>query len=132
MIPDCVVDAKESRQVWDTIKVVNELDDHGELGDTVIIALGANGSFDESMGQRLLDAIGTERTVYWITAYGKFLYWQEDVNGMIEKLAEKNENLNILDWASIASEHPEWFYDDGMHLNSEGQTGYADFIAEHI
>ncbi|MGN6711174.1 hypothetical protein [Anaerocolumna jejuensis] len=132
VIPDCVIDAKESRQVWGTIELVNDLDAKGELGDTVIVALGTNGTFSESMGQKLLDAIGSKRTVYWVTAYGKSLYWQEDVNRMIERLVKKNKNLNIIDWASVASEHPEWFYDDGIHLNSEGQTGYANFIAKYI
>lgn len=132
LIPNCAVEAKVSRQVRDAKEIVKELNEHGELGDIVIIGLGTNGTFNKSVGQKLLDTLGTDRKIYWITSYGKFLGWQEDVNAMIRKLAEKNKNLNIVDWASIAPEHPEWFYDDGLHLNSKGQVGYAEYIAEKL
>ena len=79
-----------------------------------------------------MDYLGPDRTVYWVTAYGKYLKWQADVNQLIFDLAEENENVHILDWAAAAPEHPEWFYDDGLHLNATGQTGYADFIAQGI
>lgn len=131
-LPGCVIDATESRQVWDGLKVIKALDQNGQLGDTVIIGLGTNGIFKTSTAQDILDYLGPDRTVYWVTAYGKYLKWQADVNQLIFDLAEENENVHILDWAAAAPEHPEWFYDDGLHLNATGQTGYADFIAQGI
>lgn len=47
---------------------------------------------------------------------------------MLETLKEKNPGLVLLDWPSEAQQHPEWFYDDGIHLNPDGQQGYAAFL----
>lgn len=128
-IPGCIVDAREARQIWDTIDTVQELEAKGALGNRIIIGLGANGSFDKNMGQKLLDEIGSDKKVCWITVYGKYLGWQEDVNRMIGELAEENDHVAVLDFAKTAADHEEWFYDDGMHLNEEGQAAYAEFIA---
>lgn len=131
-IPDCIVDAEKSLQIWDAIETVRELETQEKLGDVVIIGLGSNGSFDKSTGQELLNVIGSRRTIYWITVYGKYLEWQDSTNQMIERLSEVNDNLTIIDWAETASEHSEWFYDDGMHLNEDGQAKYANFIARNL
>ena len=51
MFPDSVISAAESRQVWETETITAELEAKGELMDTVVIALGANGSFSKKQGQ---------------------------------------------------------------------------------
>ena len=132
ILPDCIIDAKESRQVSQAADVADVLESQGELGNTVIISLGTNGPFSESSGQDLIDRLGAERTIYWITAYGEHLTWQEDSNKMIYRLAEENDNVQIIDWAQNASGHSEWFYEDGIHLNLEGQEAYATLIADSI
>lgn len=132
ILPDGIIDAKEFRQVWDTMSAIHDLDTKGKLLDTVVIALGGNGSFSKNSGQELIDTLGTERTIYWIAPYGQFLTWQESTLKILHELAEENDNLTILDWPEIASAHTDWFYDDGMHLNAKGQTGYAEFMLEQL
>lgn len=125
---NAVIDAKISRQVYQALDVAKKLDKKGKLGNTVLIALGTNGKFNEATGQELIDYLGKNRRIYWITAYGKKLSWQKDVNQTIQKLAEKNENVSVIAWAKEAEKHPNWFYQDGTHLNTKGQKGYAKFI----
>lgn len=129
---DAVIDAKVSRQVSKGIDVAKELDKNGQLGSTVIIALGTNGNFNEATGQELIDYLGADRTIYWINAYGKKLDIQDDVNKTIKDLADKNDNVHLISWAKKAKKHSDWFYQDGIHLNSEGQKGYAAFVSEAI
>jgi len=132
LMPGAVVDAGISRQVWEGLSIIKSLDQQGQLGNTVVIELGTNGIFQDSVGQELVDNLGAERTIYWLTVYGKDLTWQEDVNKVIRTLSENNENVHLLDWAEIAPSHPEWFYDDGIHLNLDGQSGFASFIADRV
>lgn len=132
VIPGCVVDASESRQVVQAGEVVKALEQKGILGDTVIIGLGTNGSFSMEVGQSIIDQLGSEREIFWITAYGQHLQWQDSSNEMIARLADNNENVQVIDWAERAASHPEWFYDDGIHLNSTGQEAYAEMILEYI
>ena len=130
LVPDAVIDAKISRQVYQGLDVAKKMDKKGKLGNTVLIALGTNGKFNEVTGQELIDYLGKDRRIYWITAYGKKLSWQKEVNQTIQKLAEKNENLSVVDWTKEAKKHPNWFYQDGTHLNTKGQIGYAKFIVK--
>lgn len=131
-IPDCVIDAVESRQVLDGVEVVQELEQSENLGKTVVIALGTNGPFTVEQGQALLNALPSDRNVYWVTAYGMYLQWQDESNESIQELKQANPNMEIIDWAGYASSHPEWFYNDGIHLRPEAQAPYAEFIATSI
>ena len=132
IMPGCVVDAKESRQVAEVIGILQNLEAQGKLGSVVVIAHGTNGPFAESFGQSVIDYLGPDRQIYWVTAYGATLRWQEESNSVIRAIAEANDNVALIDWAEIAPEHPEWFYSDGIHLQQAGQQGYADFVAKTI
>lgn len=132
VLPGGIIDAKEFRQVWDAMSVIRDLETKGKLLDTVVIALGGNGSFGKNYGQKLINMLGSDRTIYWIAPFGQYLTWQESTLRILNELEEENENLIILDWPKTASAHPDWFYDDGMHLNAAGQTRYAEFILEQL
>ncbi len=129
--PGCTVDAVVSRQVWDAKDVIDTMRADGTLGSTVVIGLGANGPFTSSVGKDLLDDL-SEETVYWILPYGRNLSWEGEVCDDIRNAAAGYDNVTLIDWPGIAKDHPEWFYDDGMHLNADGQKGYAEFLLEQI
>ena len=131
-MPGCVVDAMTNRQVWDAIGVLNDLDANGQLGSTVIIGLGTNGYFDQSQGQAVIDRLGPERQIYWVTAYGINLWWQELSNEPIRAIAAANPNVTLIEWDAYAPGHEDWFYSDGIHLVDPGQQAYASMIAEAI
>lgn len=128
MQPECVIDAKVSRQVIQADSVIDSLEKQGLLRQTVVIALGTNGTFSTTTGQELIDRLGSGRTIYWVTVYGRDLGWQEDSNATIRKLVEDNENVHIIDWSQAASGHAEWFCADGIHLSVEGRASYAGII----
>lgn len=130
-IPGCFIDAEESRQVKDTISILKQLEAKGTLGDTVIIGLGVNGYFHEKIGQEIIDYIGSERTIYWINAYGQYFQSSDATNKVISSLVTKNDNVHLIDWPSEGPNHPDWFYSDGIHLN-EGQKGFSNFIYDNI
>ncbi|MCH5252397.1 MAG: hypothetical protein J1F22_05430 [Lachnospiraceae bacterium] len=127
-----VIDAKISRQVYQAVDVAKKLNKKNKLGDTVILSLGTNGNFNLVTGQELIDYLGTERTIYWINAYGKKLDIQKQVNSNIQKIVKKNDNVHMISWADEGKKHPDWFYQDGIHLNTKGQTGFAKFIQKNI
>lgn len=129
---NAVIDAKVSRQVSQALDVAKKLKKKGKLGEIVIISLGINGNFNEATGQALIDYLGKERTIYWVNAHGKDVSWQREVNRTIEKLAEKNDTVRVIDWDRTAEKHPDWFYQDGTHLNAKGQEGFARFIKREI
>lgn len=129
---NAIIDAKISRQVYQGIHVAKKMKKKGKLGDIVIISLGTNGKFNPATGEKLINCIGKKRNIYWITAYGKNLSWQKEVNTAIQKLADKNKNVHVIPWAKEAKNHPDWFYQDGTHLNTKGQDEFSRFIKKQI
>lgn len=129
---NAVIDAKISRQVYHGIDVAKKLEKKHKLGETVIISLGTNCNFNPATGQELIDYLGAERDIYWINVYGKKLDIQRQVNDTIQKLAEKNRNVHVIAWADEGRKHPDWFYQDGVHLNLKGQSGFAKFVQKAL
>lgn len=126
--PDYVIDAKVSRQFVQADAVLDSLEAQGLLQQTVVMALGTNGPFSPVKGQELIDRLGSGRTIYWVTVYGRELSWQEDSNATIRQLAAQNENVHIIDWSQAVSGHPEWLCGDGIHLNAAGREAYANIV----
>ncbi len=131
-IPAMYVDAAQSRQVVKAQEVASLLYQNGFLGKTVVIHLGTNAAFREDVGQALIDYLGPDRYIYWMTCYGPSLGYVDDVNATIRTLAEKNANVTVLEWANVAPYHSDWFYSDGIHLNGEGRAGYTRFLADEL
>ena len=129
---NAIIDAKISRQVYQGIDVAKKMKKKGRLGDIVIISLGTNGKFNPATGKKLINCIGKKRSIYWINTYGKNLSWQKEVNTAIQNLADKNENVHVIPWAKEAKNHPDWFYQDGTHLNTKGQDGFSRFIKKQF
>lgn len=129
-MPGCIVDAKESRQVKAGVEIAQGLEQQGNLKGTVVIALGTNGTFSQETGQALIDYLGTDRNIYWVYAYG--VSWQDDSNSVIAALAANNANVTVIDWPAYASGHSDYFYNDGIHLNSTGRSAYAQMLVDNV
>lgn len=132
-IPDCVVNAKEGRQLVEAMDILYDMEAAGEIYDTVVIGLGSNSPFPIEDGEEVLDFLGEDRTIYWVTCYGRYLDWQDEVNDLIWELDAEYDNLHVLDWSAVAPEHTGWIRsDDGIHLTPDGTVGYAKFVAEAL
>lgn len=131
-LPGIKVDAKEGRQVTDAGPIIDQLKTKHQLGHTVVIALGANGPFSKQTGQALINQLGSHRQIYWVNVYGKDIDWADSSNQTIQSLSKKNKNIHLINWQRTAKQHPDWFYDDGIHLQPAGQTGFAHLIKHSI
>ncbi|MQN02027.1 MAG: acetyltransferase [Lachnospiraceae bacterium] len=130
--PNAVIDASVSRQARDAASEIIKQKQAGKLGNIVIIELGTNGAFSSDTFEKIMGAIGADRQVYWILPYGKQLQWQDTVISELKKYITKHNNITLIDWPSLASKHPEWFYSDGTHLKTDGQKGFADLILDSV
>lgn len=126
--PDYVIDAKVGRQLVQSGSVLDSLEAQGLLRQTVVMELGTNGAFSVEKGQELINRLGSGRTIYWVTVYGRELGWQEESNATIRQLAAQNENVHIIDWSQAVSGHPEWLCGDGIHLSAAGRDAYANIV----
>ena len=112
VLPDCYIDAKVSRYVGAGLGIARQIENMGLLGNTVVIALGTNGPLDgqyEGETRALLDYLGPERHIFWVTVHCPATGWQEAV-----------------------TRHPEWLGGDNIHPNNEGTRAYAALIHDAI
>lgn len=101
------------------------------LPGTVIVHLGTNGPFSADDFAAVMALTGSDRRVVWVTIalpdrsqYG----FADSLNGMIRSLAAQYPNVRVADWAAAVAQHPDWMYDDGIHINSAGCTGFTGVV----
>jgi len=70
-----------------------------------------------------------DRKVFWVNVANNLNSY---VNKNLEKLAQKYDNLYIVDWNTISSGHSEYFIADKIHLSESGRKAYTSAIYDSI
>lgn len=130
-IPNLYVDAVKGRQPSEAITLLQQLNEQQQLGDIIVIGLGANGAFSEQDMATLLDVIGTERTIFLINTNVN-RYWKEQVNTLFSTTTQQHDNVRLIDWDTLSRQRPNIFYEDQIHPNQEGSLYYANVIKEAV
>ncbi|MGM1049238.1 MAG: hypothetical protein ACQEXX_24300 [Bacillota bacterium] len=130
-LPGIYVDGKVSRQMSQGETIVKELKSQGKLGDRIIIHLGTNGPFSKKQLQSLLESLSDAKIVVLInTRVPKG--WQDTVNTNIKEVAKQFSNVKVVDWYSASQGKDQYFYQDGVHLKSEGNKYFASLIVDAL
>jgi hypothetical protein len=125
------VDATENRQLSDGVVAIQEAKNAGVLGQVVIVHLGTNGTVDPADVQRMMSLLADRQQIIVVNAKVP-RPWEQQVNDSLAASVTKFPNVVFLDWREYGLAHPEFFYDDGIHLRPGGATAYADFIASAL
>jgi len=57
--------------------------------------------------------------------------WRDENNELIAKYANQY-GAQLIDWAAISQDHPEYFGPDGVHLVPAGVRAYVDAITAQL
>lgn len=131
VFPNIVVDGEVGRQLYDSLPFITDLSEKGLLGDNVLVSLGTNGAFTENQFDEVMAAFGN-RQIYWLNVRVPTRRWQNDVNSTLGKMAEKYDNLTLIDWYDYSNDNDDWFYEDQVHPNEEGIYYYISLVATTI
>ena len=127
--PNGYFDGEVNRTERKSFDLLNELNDKGLLGDAVLFNIGTNDSnCNLKCKENLLDIIG-DRKLFWVNATNPDV---DTFNQGLEDFASKHDNVYIIDWVSVAKEHPEYIYRDGVHPTPAGSKAYAETIYNEI
>jgi peptidoglycan/LPS O-acetylase OafA/YrhL/lysophospholipase L1-like esterase len=129
--PIAGVDAVESRQFSAGVDAIANLKNAGQLGEDVIVQLGTNGTVDPGDFDRMMTLLSDRTKVVIINAKVPRA-WEQQVNDTLAAGVKKYKNAVLLDWHGYASQHPDFFWDDGVHLRPEGAAAYAQFVAQAL
>lgn len=132
VFPGAIVDGKVGRQAADMKDVINNLSQQGQLAKNVLVNIGTNGYVTPEQAQGIVDAIGSHHEIFWVTAHVPTREWQNSVNRRIQKTADDNKNVHVVDWYGAAKNESSWFVSDHVHPNDYGNRHYTSLIAKAI
>jgi len=132
IMPHAYVDAEVGRQGSATPAVIKDLKAKGQLQKNVILNLGTNGAMDSQTINDILTAIGKDHQVYWITPHVPTRDWEQTVCDQIKQAAKQNANVHVIDWNQAANGHAEWFAQDKVHMNEQGNAYFTQLIVKTI
>lgn len=132
IMPHAYVDAEVGRQGCTTPAVIKDLKAKGQLQKNVILNLGTNGAMDSQTINDILTAIGKDHQVYWITPHVPTRDWEQTVCDQIKQAAKQNTNVHVIDWNQAANGHAEWFAQDKVHMNEQGNAYFTRLIVKTI
>jgi lysophospholipase L1-like esterase len=90
-------------------------------------------SFEGSV-RKSLRAVGKHGCIVWPNivrpAVGGGSY--AGYNHVLDRIADRDPHLRIVDWVAIAAHHRAWFGSDGVHPNATGYMVRAAAIAKKV
>jgi Putative Ig domain len=101
------------------------------LGPNVVIAVGYN-DHEDTFAQDLQSALTAlegagAKHIFWLTlraARHPYL----TMNAALEAAAANHPDLTLVDWNVYSRSHPDWFQNDGIHLDDAGAQAMATLI----
>ncbi|HEY5873981.1 MAG TPA: acyltransferase family protein [Ilumatobacteraceae bacterium] len=124
-----IVDAQVSRQMKTYLPDMQTIKDNGLLGSAVVVHLGTNGSFSDDTLAQMMAILADVPVVVVLTSKAD-REWVAGNNAKVRALPASHPNVTVLDWEVLGPQCAgDCFYDDGIHLNQEGQNYYTSLIS---
>ncbi|MEX2588396.1 MAG: acyltransferase family protein, partial [Actinomycetota bacterium] len=128
---NAIVDAGKGRQAEDILQTVRARKDAGQLGDAVVIHMGTNGVIRQGQLEELMAMLADVPRVYLLNVKVS-RPWESLNNELLAANIDRWPNASLIDWKAVATQHPEMFYSDGVHLRPGGLGLYVEMIAGQV
>jgi len=130
IMPGIRVDAEVARQFDDLADAASWYATSGNMPGPAVVQIGNNGVPQADKIEEMIENLG-DRKVILVNAHVD-RSWEGVSNARTAAAAERHDNVELVDWKSMAEDHPEWFAKDGTHLRPAGQVALAEAISEHL
>lgn len=125
------VDATVSRQVAAGIDALAGRRAARQLGPTVVIHLGTNGTFTTGEFDQIMQILKGERRVVFVNIRVDRT-WEAGNNAVIAAGVQRYGDTRLVDWHGAATARAGLFANDGFHLRPDGAALYASMIASAV
>jgi peptidoglycan/LPS O-acetylase OafA/YrhL len=131
VIDQLSMDAAIGRQIREVIEVLQAIADAGRMGNVVIIQVGNNGYLSAKKFDEMMQLLKDVQYVYILNCRVP-RQWETTVNTVLAEGVTRHPNATLIDWYAASADHPEFFWNDGMHLRPEGAKAYTELIVEQL
>ena len=125
-----LINARVGRQIPELIKAVEE-DKPKVVSSSVVLNVGNNNSVSREDMVKLMELLKDQPKVVVVNTSVPRT-WREGNNKIISEVVAGYPNAVLVDWASTAENHPEFFAPDGVHLIEAGSDVYVASILEAL
>ncbi|WP_343826545.1 acyltransferase family protein [Falsarthrobacter nasiphocae] len=129
--PQSALDAHVGQQMWDAPERIKALDAQGRLGQTVVVALGTNGSFTDENLESVVAAGGPERRFVFVTGYGP-QPWIAEVNARLHAYAQAHrDRVRLAEWDQAAPTTGD-IASDGVHPGPTASRAWVETVTRAV
>ena len=126
-----VMDAQVGLQVATAVDILAGRSATGQIGEVVVVHLGNNGTFTTEEFDEIMRVLSDARKVVFVNNKVP-RSWEATNNEVIADGTRRYKKAVLVDWYSASVNHPEYFAEDGIHLQPAGQRAYSDLISAEI
>jgi peptidoglycan/LPS O-acetylase OafA/YrhL len=123
------IDAAVNRQFGQAIDILRAYKEQGKLSDTVVVHMGTNGVITQGHMDAIYQILGDRKRVVFVNLKVP-RRWEQGDNDVIAANVARHPNSVLIDWHNIGGAHPEYFYEDGIHLRPDGARAYSELIRQ--
>jgi peptidoglycan/LPS O-acetylase OafA/YrhL len=128
--PISLVNARIGRQAPELLEVLIQ-DQPQALDSPIIFNLGNNNALSREQVEQIFEAVkGQPQIIVVNTAVPRL--WRDGNNQIINEVAAKYPQADVIDWSAISNGRPEYFAPDGVHLVPAGVNAYVSAILEKL
>ncbi|UNL85252.1 acyltransferase family protein [Priestia koreensis] len=124
------IDGKVGRQMSEAIELAPNYQSFNHPDKAIIVELGTNGYFTGEQLDAFLSHFPEAQIFIVNTKVPR--PWEDDVNVVINQKARQSKKIQLIDWYSHGSNHPEYFAPDGVHLQPSGARKLASLISQEM
>lgn len=129
--PQATVYGEVGLQLYNATPQLSAMRQSGQLHDIIVFSLGANGGFSNDHLEQLINQLDDDTKIFLLTTHVS-RPWAADVNAQFRQMAEKHDNIYLMDWANNFSYEGHLYEPDGIHLNYDGINVWIDFIESQL
>ena len=123
-----LINARVGRQIGELIEVA-KTDQQYVSKSPVVLNMGNNNKLSEGDVVTIMEIVKNQPKIVVVnTAVPR--PWKDSNNELIAKVVSRYPNTFVIDWNRISTNHPEFFAEDGVHLNPPGVNAYVSAILE--
>lgn len=135
-ISNLYINAEGSRPLEDGANIIADMENTGNLGDLVILALGTNAEKSPmSSLKKIINDFPEGKRLILVTCYDNRYPQPHPVSVAMKEIAKKYDFVTLMEWEDYAIKNPS-FYEgtDGVHFygQSEAYKAYLKLLNEAI
>ena len=135
MFPHGHLDAQKSRQFSAGFELLEYYQSINAVGPVVVYALGTNGLASTDSIEELIEKTGNNPStgkpveIFFVNTRSH-TDWMDSMNANLSEVANKHDNVHVIDWYSLSNGNNDLFDGDGTHLGNYGSSVYMKMILD--